>query len=699
MADGQGRTQLITDFAGENYRLRDTSLPPNVSPDALNCDYFHGTIRKRPGWYTEWDCFSTPPGNLKTGQTVLGVYVQNDTTYYVIYGDPILGLETYHVRAFKCEVGNVPVAVGVDSYGLKSLTPFRVQRIGNMALWWQRKLPSWYSLIIEPLNVSSTFATPSGSGTLNGVRKYYIVARNSSDGHESDLDYSNAPASAIVTSASATNAAQYDLTYIPTSSDPQVDKVRIYATKTGGSVFYYLADIDNGTTTYADSAADSTLTVPYNQYRGAMPEAPGLPLVHDMPTPFLWQDRLWALGYENDRWVYKWSERDFGDGLPLYCLFYPYNYINIAGGSEPPWDAYPVDDRYILLALHDGLYAIVGESPSNYRCLPVVTGTPYYRICVTDNYVYAFGPFNVVRIPRGSLGPVEDISSGISSELNKVGYLHRNQRRVVAFPVPARKEVWFSYNLCNADGTPSEPVTDGFKYHRRWTLVWSEERQTWAKWDLPLEQFDVPLSLERNKHIVGIQGHLCSMSVNPDSVVYVNDGATTSGTVVSSGDDYVITDTWGAYLFRGMTVTVKGANGLIQRRCIHHEDPVVDNKIYVDEDWDTNPSPGDLWTYGEMPWYWTSPGLALTDDRFASKRTHRIKTIFHPVGEISTDNVTLTYRFDENAEQDKTLDATERVHEVITDDVGKELRLKYAHSGYGESVEIEGIQIELEMQE
>ncbi len=41
---------MVRGFKGENRLLPDDLLPPTVSPDAQNCDYSRGTIKKRPGY-------------------------------------------------------------------------------------------------------------------------------------------------------------------------------------------------------------------------------------------------------------------------------------------------------------------------------------------------------------------------------------------------------------------------------------------------------------------------------------------------------------------------------------------------------------------------------------------------------------------------------------------------------------------------
>ncbi len=99
-------------------------------------------------------------------------------------------------------------------------------------------------------STAATVAAGAGTG-LTGVYKYKVTFLNS-DAHESNP-------SPVATTASLVNK-DVAMTALPLSTDPQVVKRRIYRTKAGLEVFYELKDInDNHTTTYTDSAADSTL--------------------------------------------------------------------------------------------------------------------------------------------------------------------------------------------------------------------------------------------------------------------------------------------------------------------------------------------------------------------------------------------------------------------------------------------------------
>lgn len=63
----QTPAQRVSDFKGENRLQPDDLLPDNVSPDAQNCDYSRGTIRKRDGYS------KLHPDPVVSG----GVFIQN----------------------------------------------------------------------------------------------------------------------------------------------------------------------------------------------------------------------------------------------------------------------------------------------------------------------------------------------------------------------------------------------------------------------------------------------------------------------------------------------------------------------------------------------------------------------------------------------------------------------------------------------
>lgn len=102
------------------------------------------------------------------------------------------------------------------------------------------------------LDAGAPVANATGSGSLTGVYSYKVTYV-SKYAHESNAG----PQSRNIT---ASSNSQINLTNIPTSSDPQVVSRRIYRTVANGSIWLFLAEIfDNTTTTYTDTTPDGSL--------------------------------------------------------------------------------------------------------------------------------------------------------------------------------------------------------------------------------------------------------------------------------------------------------------------------------------------------------------------------------------------------------------------------------------------------------
>jgi len=104
----------------------------------------------------------------------------------------------------------------------------------------------------EKFDEGAPVCTPSGTGELTGVYSYKVVYVSKYG------NLSNAgPKSVDITAASH---GQIDLTRIPVSPDSQVTARRLYRTVGGGSIWLYLDEIlDNTSTTYTDTTADGSL--------------------------------------------------------------------------------------------------------------------------------------------------------------------------------------------------------------------------------------------------------------------------------------------------------------------------------------------------------------------------------------------------------------------------------------------------------
>ena len=115
-------------------------------------------------------------------------------------------------------------------------------------------------LILKPMGAIPTAPTAvaqAGAGLGIGAYQYLIVFAKAGQ-----AGYSGLGASASVTTTSGNQAVGLSNIAIgPAGTSGRL----IYRTKVGGSTFYYVATIsDNTTTTYVDTAADTSLTVPPN---------------------------------------------------------------------------------------------------------------------------------------------------------------------------------------------------------------------------------------------------------------------------------------------------------------------------------------------------------------------------------------------------------------------------------------------------
>jgi len=113
---------------------------------------------------------------------------------------------------------------------------------------------------------SGSAALASGTGlTADSDYLYYLTYYSSSLGRES-RPY-------LIGEVTPTGSTcQVDLSSLDESTDSDIDYKRIYRTKAGGSVYYYITQLGNSTTTYTDSTADSSLSTRYSEPYSLIPE-------------------------------------------------------------------------------------------------------------------------------------------------------------------------------------------------------------------------------------------------------------------------------------------------------------------------------------------------------------------------------------------------------------------------------------------
>lgn len=213
--------------------------------------------------------------------------------------------------------------------------------------------------IVAP-STAPTFAADSGTG-ITGDYMYKFAYVNSTSGHISTAS----DASAVRTVANKT----INLTGLTASADSQVDKINIYRTTDGGAIFFYLTQINNGTTTYADSALDATL---------GTDEAP---LYNDPPPDWVgieeWDGSIF--GFEKNSTTVEFTNDEFytQSGNPEESV-HPDNQIHffakIFGIKKSP----NFDELWVHTS--KGLYAIMRTEIPQDRYRPVIRNSNWHAI-------------------------------------------------------------------------------------------------------------------------------------------------------------------------------------------------------------------------------------------------------------------------------------------------------------------------------
>jgi hypothetical protein len=177
---------------------------------------------------------------------------------------------------------------------------FIQQRISNK-LWTESE--KVYNAVVIP--ATNPVVAVSGSGSLTGTYKCKVTFVDA-DGAESQ------PNSGIVT-VTADSDGQLDWSAIPVRDGCTR---KLYRTKADGSIYYYLAAIsDDSTTTYTDTKADSSLTVPMN-----------IRTKYDLPTDFFRSVKAEdvATGAEYSGYKIRNRKIDFGINNDFILTYVPY---------------------------------------------------------------------------------------------------------------------------------------------------------------------------------------------------------------------------------------------------------------------------------------------------------------------------------------------------------------------------------------
>jgi len=193
-------------------------------------------------------------------------------------------------------------------------------------------------------------AAAGAAGTLSGSYSYRVAFRNSTNVTES-------LASAAVT-VSLTSQ-QGSLSSIPVSTDQQVNQRRIYRKDPGSSLYRYLADInDNTTTTYTDNTASITTNEIINDYRGDLE-----------PCRYceVFGNRVWFANSQTYSSGLYFSEAGTFD-------FPAANLIQVDRGDGDEITGIKAAFGGLVIFKRRAIHFLTGDGPTSYQVRPVVVG-------------------------------------------------------------------------------------------------------------------------------------------------------------------------------------------------------------------------------------------------------------------------------------------------------------------------------------
>jgi hypothetical protein len=208
-----------------------------------------------------------------------------------------------------------------------------------------------YGLGIEAPTGTPTLAE-GDAGSLTGTFKYVITYLRSGN---YQAESNPGPESLPIT----VSAKKINLSGIPVSSDPKVDKKEIYKTTEGGAIFFWAAEIANATTTYEDNITELGDQVSYDRY------VPPIAICAEV-----WDDKVWFVP-KSDRNQLQFTNTGYAEEMAYD------NIIQVKGKDS--------DEIMMIKAYVDSLHVLkhrsiwrldkIGESSYELTKLPFSAGT------------------------------------------------------------------------------------------------------------------------------------------------------------------------------------------------------------------------------------------------------------------------------------------------------------------------------------
>lgn len=217
----------------------------DLSGGAFATDYFHTTITATSGVIPPADSFVSQTVGLADLPEIRG----QQEEIFSYEGTPVGRIDRVNLLA---NLGQVSVTTAVGVWIRLRLPKVTFQRAGDAAKTWANVVAM---RVVVKTNARGSVivywddAQLVGGAGLQGTYQYKVTYLNNTTGSRS-----NANATAV--SLSGVERQPVSLASLPASTDPQVTHVEVWRTLGGGTRWFYVGKVTNGTTTFTDNYAD-----------------------------------------------------------------------------------------------------------------------------------------------------------------------------------------------------------------------------------------------------------------------------------------------------------------------------------------------------------------------------------------------------------------------------------------------------------
>ncbi len=435
MPTGKQLLQISNWTGGLNTRVSKFLVKDNQATSILNFFFgLGGVLKVRPGAQKKTTT-SLGPGGIKSG-----------VRFYPASGSPKILVDWSNATYVSHDDGVTlsPLQTGLSSFDRATYVQvrdlvFRADGVNEPKKYDGVQLTKWG---INPPSTAPS-ATPTTGGSLTSASTYKVRVTFVSDTSES-----NASPEVSVSLSSTQNA--ISLSSIPTSSDPQVKKRRIYRTRANGAIFYFDTELaDNTTTTATLTKADSALGVEMPEDKDPPPQ--------DLLVFELFKNRLFGIRKSDRRRLYFTELFEPESWPPDFSVIIPFPEGDQAVGLRARGDL-----LYIFGT--SSVFVLVGDSPFNFTIRQTFADEGFVSaggVVEVENVLmgptrYGFQAFDgaVVKVLSWEIEPTirEEIDQ---TKLDTIHGVYDVENRVVRWAVPL------------SGGRRGELVFDLF--HRAWT--------------------------------------------------------------------------------------------------------------------------------------------------------------------------------------------------------------------------------------